>query len=377
MVGTAALIIVLSVFNGFETVVVRLFNTFNPEIQITAKEGKTFDITTLPVEKIRQIQGVVYMTDAIEENALLKYKDKQFIATIKGVNPDYQKLSGIDTMIAEGKFILQKDTNNYAVVGQGVAFNLGINLNDYMNPLEIYVPRRESNFNNPLEAFNSETAFPTGIFSVQQDYDIKYVIIPLRFARKLLNYDKEVSSEEIGLSPKTDWEKIQAQIQNIAGEKFSVKNRFQQQALLYKIMKSEKWAIVLILSFILLIATFNVVGTLTMLILDKKKDISILWSMGADRKLIRRIFFVEGMMITFIGALAGLVLGALICWLQQRFGLIRMPDSGSFVITAYPVHMQLIDFVYVLLIDMAIGLLVSWYPVKQISKKTIEQEKKF
>jgi ABC-type lipoprotein release transport system permease subunit len=377
MVGTAALIIVLSVFNGFETVVIRLFNTFNPEIQITAKEGKTFDITALPVDKIRQIPGIVYMTDAIEENALLKYKDKQFIATIKGVSSDYQKLSGIDTMMAEGKFILQKDSNNYAVVGQGVAYNLGLNLNDYQNPLEIYVPRRESNFTNPLNAFNSEVAFPSGIFSVQQDYDIKYVIIPIRFARKLLSYNKEVTSEEIGLAPNSDWDKIQSQIQNIAGEKFSVKNRFQQQALLYKIMKSEKWAIVLILSFILLIATFNVVGTLTMLILDKKKDIGILWSMGADRKLIRRIFFAEGMMITFIGALTGLILGALICWLQQHFGLIRMPDSGSFVITAYPVHIQALDFIYVLLIDVAIGLLVSWYPVKQISKKTIEQEKKF
>ena len=375
--GTAALIIVLSVFNGFETVVIRLFNTFNPEIQITAKEGKTFDITVLPVDKIRQIPGVVYMTDAIEENALLKYKDKQFIATIKGVSPDYQKLSGIDTMMAEGKFILQKDSNNYAVVGQGVAYNLGLNLNDYQNPLEIYVPRRESNFTNPLETFNSEVAFPSGIFSIQQDYDIKYVIIPLRFARKLLNYDKEVTSEEIGLASNTDWDKIQSLIQNIAGEKFSVKNRFQQQALLYKIMKSEKWAIVLILSFILLIATFNVVGTLTMLILDKKKDISILWSMGADRKLIRRIFFAEGMMITFVGAVSGLALGALICWLQQHLGFIRMPDSGSFVITAYPVHMQALDFIYVLLIDVAIGLFISWYPVRQISKKTIEQEKKF
>jgi lipoprotein-releasing system permease protein len=280
-------------------------------------------------------------------------------------------------MMAEGKFILQKDSNNYAVVGQGVAYNLGLNLNDYQNPLEIYVPRRESNFTNPLNAFNSEVAFPSGIFSVQQDYDIKYVIIPIRFARKLLSYNKEVTSEEIGLAPNSDWDKIQSQIQNIAGEKFSVKNRFQQQALLYKIMKSEKWAIVLILSFILLIATFNVVGTLTMLILDKKKDIGILWSMGADRKLIRRIFFAEGMMITFIGALTGLILGALICWLQQHFGLIRMPDSGSFVITAYPVHIQALDFIYVLLIDVAIGLLVSWYPVKQISKKTIEQEKKF
>ncbi len=373
-----ALIIVLSVFNGFETVVVGLFNTFNPEIQITPKEGKTFNINTLPVEKIRQIPGVVYLTDVIEENALLKYQEKQFIATLKGVSPDYQKLSGLDTMMAQGEFILQKDSNNYAVVGQGVAYNLGLNLNDYLNPLEIYVPRRgTTSFANPLEAFNSEVLFPSGIFSVQQDFDIKYVLIPIRFARKLLDYDKEVTSEEIGLTSNADREMVQEQIEKIAGEKFTVKNRFQQQELLYKIMKSEKWAIILILSFILLIATFNVVGTLTMLILDKKKDIAVLWSMGADRKLIRQIFFAEGMMITFTGAFLGLALGAIVCWLQQHYGFVHMPENGSFVITAYPVHMKLLDFVYVFIIDVVIGIVTSWYPVRQISKRTIELEKKF
>ena len=373
-----ALIIVMSVFNGFENIVVKLFNTFNPEILITPKEGKTFDINSLPVEKIKQIPGVVYYTDVIEENALLKYKEKQFIATIKGVEPDYQRLNGIDTMILQGNFMLEKDSNNYAVVGQGVAYNLGLDLNDYLNPLEIYVPRRGiSNFINPLEAFNSEVLFPSGIFSVQQDYDIKYVIVPIRFARKLLEYKNEVSSAEFGLTPNADYEKIQKQIENISGNKFIVKNRFQQQEMLYKIMKSEKWAIILILSFILLIATFNIIGTLTMLILDKKKDISILWCMGADRKLIRRIFFAEGIMITLIGALLGLILGMVVCWLQERFGFIRMPENGTFVVTAYPVHMKVIDFIYVFIIDVIIGIVTSWYPVRQISKKTIKQENKF
>ena len=377
-VGTTALIVIMSVFNGFETVVVKLFNTFNPDILITAKEGKTFDVNTLPVEKIRQIPGVVYITDVIEENALLKYQDKQFIAIIKGVNPDYQKLSGLDTMIAQGEFTLEKDSNNFAIVGQGVAYNLGLTLNDYLNPLEIYVPRRGSqNFVNPLEAFNSGVLYPSGIFSIQQDYDVKYVITPIRFTRKLLDYDNEITSVEIGIAPDANRENVQEQINKIAGEKFVVKNRFQQQELLYKIMKSEKWAIILILSFILLIATFNIIGTLTMLILDKKKDIAVLWSMGADRKLIRKIFFTEGIMITLIGALLGIGIGAIVCWLQQRYGFVRMPDSGSFVITAYPVNMKVLDFIYVFLIDMGIGVVTSWYPVRQISKRTIELEKKF
>lgn len=376
-VGTMALIVVMSVFNGFENVVVKLFNTFNPEIQITASEGKTFMTDSLPLEKIRKVAGVAYLTDVIEENALLRYKEKQFIATIKGVSPDYQKLSGIDTMVVQGNFLLEKDSNNYAVVGQGVSYNLGLNLNDYLNPLEVYVPRRGATSSlNPMESFNSELLFPSGIFSVQQDFDVKYVLVPIRFARKILDYTNEITSEEISLTKGADVATVQAEIAKIAGDKFSVKNRFQQQELLYKIMKSEKWAIILILSFILLIATFNVIGTLTMLILDKKKDIAVLWSMGADRKLIRRVFFAEGIMITLLGSLLGLVLGALVCFLQQKFGFVKMPEGGSFVISSYPVHMSLIDFISVFAIDVVIGVATSWYPVRQISKKAIERDEK-
>lgn len=377
-VGTMALIVILSVFNGFESVVVTLFNSFNAEIQITAKEGKTFDVTTLPEDEIKKIPGVVYLTDVIEENALLKYREKQYIATIKGVSPDYNKMSGLDTMVVDGEFVLQNDSNNYALVGQGVAYNLGLQLNDYLNPLEIYVPRREStSMLNPLEAFNSEVLFPSGIVSVQQDFDIKYVLIPIRFACKLLDYKNEVTSVELGLKSDADVDKIQKQIKKITDDKFSIKNRFQQQELLYKIMKSEKWAIVLILSFILLVATFNIIGTLTMLILDKKKDIAVLWSMGADKALIRKIFFIEGMMITFFGAILGLAFGVLVCWLQQKFGFISMPDDGTFVISEYPVEMRSFDFMLVLAIDLVIGVLTSWLPVHQISKRTIEEQKKF
>jgi lipoprotein-releasing system permease protein len=377
-VGTTALIVILSVFNGFESVVVTLFNTFNAEIQITAKEGKTFDVTTLPEAEIKKIPGVVYLTEVIEENALLKYQDKQYIATIKGVNPDYDLMSGLDTMVIDGEFILQSDSNNYALVGQGVAYNLGLQLNDYLNPLEIYVPRRESSsMINPMEAFNTEVLFPSGVISVQQDYDVKYVLIPIRFVRKLLDYKNEVTSVELGLKKGADVDEVQRQIEKIAGDNFSVKNRFQQQELLYKIMRSEKWAIVLILSFILLVATFNIIGTLTMLILEKKKDITVLWSMGADKKLIRKIFFAEGLMITFFGAVIGLIFGALICWLQQKFGFITMPDDGTFVISEYPVEMRSFDFILVLAIDVVIGIVTSWLPVRQISKRTIEEQKKF
>lgn len=374
-VGTMALIIVMSVFNGFEDVVMKLFNTFNPEIQITPKEGKTFLTTTFPQEAIKKIPGVYYFSYSIEENALVKFKDNQFIATIKGVPKDYNQLNGIDSMIVQGDFILEKDSVNFAIVGQGVAYSLGLDMNDYFNPLEIYVPRRESkNLLNPLESFNTEVVYPSGFFSVQQEFDMKYILLPFRFVEKLLNYKQEATSVEIGLAENTKPEQIQKQIQAIVGEDYYVKNRFQQQELLYKIMKSEKWAIILILSFVLLIATFNIIGTLTMLVLEKQKDISILWSMGASARLIRSIFFTEGMLITLIGALMGLFLGGLICWLQQTYGFITMPESGSFVVTAYPIKIKIMDFVYVLFIDLIIGFATSWYPVRQISKNTITQK---
>ena len=306
---------------------------------------------------------------------MVKYKDNQFIATIKGVPKDYYQLNGLDTMVVQGDFMLEKDSINFAVVGQGVAYSLGLDINDYFNPLEIYVPRRESkNLLNPLESFNTEFIYPSGFFSVQQEFDMKYILLPFRFTEKLLNYKQEVTSVEIGLKTNTDKERIQKQIQQIVGDRFTVKNRFQQQELLYKIMKSEKWAIILILSFILLVATFNIIGTLTMLILEKQKDISVLSSMGATPRLIRNIFFTEGIMITFIGALLGLCLGGFICWLQQNYGIIKMPESGSFVVTAYPIKIKIIDFVYVLLIDILIGFITSWIPVRLISKNTIKHQ---
>ena len=263
MICTTALIIVLSVFSGFERLVISLFNAFNPDVAITLKEGKTFDSTMLSEDKLRKIPGVVYLTEVIEENALVKYKDKQYIATIKGVSEDYAKMCGLDTMMTEGKFLLQDGDRNFAVLGYGVAYYLGANLEDYVNPISIYVPSRNASFSGGFSnAFNNEVIFPSGFFSVQQDFDIKYVILPLRFVKKLLDYDKQITGLEIGIAKGADVERIQRQISQLTGNKFNVKNRYQQQALLYKIMKSEKWAIFLILTFILIIATFNVIGIL-------------------------------------------------------------------------------------------------------------------
>jgi len=369
-IGTMALIVVLSVFNGFEQLVVSLFNSFNPDMEITLREGKNFPATDIPREILREIPGVVYLTEVLEENALMKYKDKQAIVTLKGVGEEFQKMTGVDTMMAEGRFLLQSGEKNFTVLGYGVAYYLNANLNDYVNPITIFVPSRTGKIGGSLDqAFSQEIIFPTGYFSIQQEFDVKYALMPIRFVRKLLDYNNDVTSIELKLADGTDQPKIQRQIEAAVGKKFRVKNRFQQQELLYNIMKSEKYAIFLILTFILLLATFNVVGSLSMLILDKRKDIAILQSMGASMKLIKRIFLTEGMMISFIGAVTGMILGGAVCWIQQTYGLIRMGGPNStFVVDSYPVQMQPLDFLFVFFTVTLIGYLATWYPVHNISK---------
>lgn len=375
-IGTMALIIILSVFNGFESLVITLFNSFDPDLKIEAVQGKTFTPEELPSEEIKHLPGVIRFTEVVEENALLKYKNKQYIATIKGVSPDFAHQHVLDSMIIEGELVLKRGKYSQGILGLGVAYYLGIQLNDPFNAISVYVPKRTKKTLTSLEdAFNSDMLVPAGIFSIQQDFDAKYIIVPVEFARNLLEYTGEVTAVEIGLSPEADREHIQQKIAALAGSGFTVKNRYQQQEMLYKIMKSEKLAIFLILSFVLFIATFNIVGSLSMLIIDKKKDIVVLQSMGADHPLIKRIFMAEGLLISLSGAIFGLLLGGFICWLQQQLGLVPLEGgSESFVIDAYPVEMRATDFIYVFLTVFAIGLLAAWYPVRQISGKYLQQK---
>ncbi|HDJ32814.1 MAG TPA: ABC transporter permease, partial [Bacteroidetes bacterium] len=338
-VGTMALIVVLSVFNGFDNLVRSLFNAFDPDIRITLTEGKTFPADDPRLEKIREHPGVLYAADVLEENALLKYGEKQYIATVKGVSDEFLKMSGIDSMIIDGKFILWDRNMPCAVIGQGIGIYLSVGLN-FITPIQVYVPRRTGNISlNPEQAFNRNYIFPSGIFAIQQDFDSRYIIVPIEFIRNLLEYENEITSLELKLNPAFSETAVQNELAALAGEKYKVQNRFQQQELLYRIMRSEKWAIFMILAFILLVASFNIIGSLTMLILDKKKDIAILQSLGTEMSRIRKIFFIEGWLISAGGATVGLILGGIICWIQQTFGLIRLKGSGSFVVDTYPVDM--------------------------------------
>jgi len=373
-VGTMALVIVLSVFNGFDKVVKSLFNAFDPDIKITAVMGKTFSPAGETFDLVREHPGVEAFSEVLEENALLMYGDQQHIATIKGADENFENVTGIDSMIIDGSMKL-KDTNwSYAVIGQGVAYYLRIGLS-FVDPLFIYTIRRTApvNLANPDQSIKRQFIYPAGIFSIEQDFDSRYVIVPIEFARELLEYTDEVSAIEIKLNQQINPAKTQSELKGILGPDYHVKNREEQNELFYRIMRSEKYAIFLILTFILIIASFNIIGSLSMLIIDKKTDIKTLRNMGAGNKLIEKIFLVEGWMISIVGSISGLIIGTVISWLQYKFGLLKLSGSGTFIIDAYPVDIQIPDLILVWLTVLLIGFLAALYPVKQISKKYLKQ----
>jgi len=371
-IGTMALIVVLSVFNGFDDLIKSLFNSFDPDIKITVVEGKSFIPDSAKYCQIKAIPAIAEVADAVEENALVQYGEKQYISTIKGVTNNFNIVSGIDKKITEGKFQLKNGKIPYAIVGQGVAYYLSVGLN-LGDPLVIYVPRKTTEVSYiPEEAVNKKFIMPSGIFSIEQDFDAKYILVPIDFARDLLEYNNEVTAIEIKVKPGQDIEKIQYKIQKILGPGFEVKNRYQQQEIFYKIMTSEKWAIFFILTFILIVASLNVIGSLTMLILDKKKDISTLSHLGANWNSIRKIFLLNGWINTLLGAFTGIILGLLICWLQVQFGFVKLQGSGTFVIDVYPVKILANDVILVLITVLFIGYITSWIPVRVISKKYFE-----
>lgn len=367
-IGALALVVVLSVFNGFEDVVSSLYNSFNPDLKITARKGKVFHADSINADALRRLEGVAHYVEVVEENALIRNKQRQHIATLKGVSDNYQEVGALDTMLVSGSMLTKYKNTDYAVLGYGVSYYLDVDLSTLRNTLTIYVPKANGSSVFMNNAFNAKKIGIAGVFSVQQDIDTKYALMPLHFLQDLLGYTDEVTSIEIYVDEHTNTDVLKTQIQEVLGDSYLVKDRYEQEALLYKIMKSEKLAIYLILTFILIIATFNVVGSISIIMIDKKQDISFLWNMGADKKLIERIFFLEGMLISFFGAVVGLLLGFIICWLQQTYGILQLGASGSFVVQAYPVRMQGNDFLLVFCTVIITGLLATFYPVKQIIK---------
>ncbi len=374
IVGTMALIIVLSVFNGFNSLITTFFSDFDPDLKITPAEGKMFDPANFNFEKLKNNADIIHYSEVIEEVALLKYGSQIYPATIKGVPENYIKYTNIDSLIVAGSYTLKRDGINYAVVGQGVAYNLGVRLS-LADHIMIYVPKKGKQVSiNPAHAINHNYVFPAGIFSVLEEIDSKYILVSFDYAAELFESEQLVSSVELGISPSANAKTVQKNIENILGDEFIVKNKYQQHDLIYKTMQSEKWAAYLILVFILIIASFNILGSLSMLIIDKKEDILIFRSMGATTKIIRQIFLFEGWLISILGAVIGSIVGVLVCWLQIKFEIITLPGNGSFVISAYPVEIIFSDIILVLSVVLLIGFVVSWYPVKFISHKYLLQQ---
>ncbi|KLT64993.1 membrane protein [Pedobacter sp. BMA] len=346
MVGSAALIIILSVFNGLETVVLGMFDTVTPQIQITPAKGKTFDPNTTYFNSLRKNKAVYAFAEVLQENALLKYNNKQAVGMVKGVSDAYLKNPKLDSTIREGKFVLKSKSGNHAVIGNGLQSYLAINTFDPFTELELYSPKKTIAVNsiNPTEDFNLKSIPVSGVFEVQEEFD-NGIIVPLEFARELLDEPVNVSSLEINLNQGVDVDDFKSEIASKLGDTFSVKNRAEQNSSLHHIFNSEKSMVYIILTFILIIAIFNVVGSLTMLVIDKVKDIAILSSLGAGRKLIKRIFLIEGMMITMSGCVLGLIIGVIFYYLQHTFGIIKMGEGS--MLNSYPIGLKWKDFVLV------------------------------
>lgn len=367
--GTMAFIVVLSVFNGLENLVRSLFNSFDPDLRIELAEGKSFAIDSTIFDKIKQNENIAYYSFVIEENAMLEYDNRQLVATIKGVDDNYHNVTGVDSTIYEGNYVLKHNNQNFAVVGYGISSKLGMSTNmDY--PITIWAPVRTHGIGMDVHsAFNSNTVNLGGIFSVQQDYDNKYIILPLDFVQELMKYGNRATAIEIRLTRNANQIKTQKNLASVLGKGFVIKNRFEQKQLAYKIMRTEKWAIIAILSFILLISSFNIIGSLVMLIIEKKNDIRTFQSMGSDISTIRKIFMIEGWLISVIGAVIGLILGVILSLIQQKFGWITFPSQGTFVQNVYPVEVHFIDVIFVFVVVVSIGYLVAKYPVRYITNK--------
>jgi len=373
-IGTMGLIIGLSGFNGFDSLIKSLFSSFDPDLKITVAEGKYFSTDTPAFKEIQQASDIAYFAEVVEDNALLRYNNREVLATVKGVSKEFQLMSGLDTMIVNGEFKLRDGQINYAVLGQGVAFYLSVGLK-FTDPIDIYVPQKGRKSGPTLDgSFNLGHIYPSGVFQVQQELDTKYVIVPIDFARELFETTGKVSAIELKLKAEASSDQVQKAIATRLGSQFVVKNRYQQHDYLFKTMQSEKFATYLILILILIIASFNIIGSLTMLIIDKKEDISILQSMGADKPLIRKIFLFEGWSISILGSIIGTIAGIALCKAQMAYGFVKLQGGSSFIIDAYPIKIIPFDILVIFISVVLIGFLASWFPVKYISSNLFRDD---
>lgn len=376
-VTTMALVIVMSVFNGFHDLVASFFTSFDPQISVVPAKGKAVAADDPLLTQMKQLPQVQVSTECVEELALAMYGDKQAMVTIKGVESNFDSLTNIrDILYGDGDFTLQAANLQYGIPGIRLAQTLGIGarLDGFLN---IYAPKREGQMvdvTNPSDGFVSDSILSAGVvFAVNQSkYDKDHILTSIGFARRIFDRQGMVTSLEFRLKPGSDLSAVKAEMQKIGGDKYRVLDRFEQQADTFKIMQIEKVLAYIFLTFILVVACFNIIGSLSMLIIDKKQDVATLRSLGANDKLITRIFLFEGRMISAIGAAIGIIIGLLLCWLQQTYGLVAMGStSGAFVINAYPVSVHYDDVLIIFITVIAVGWLATWYPVRYMSKRLL------
>lgn len=365
-ITTAALIIILSAMNGLTGTVANLYNIFEPDLKVSIVKGKYFDANEKLISEIKAIEGVRVISKTLSDKALLKNGDKQTLVTIKGVDENFNKVAEIESSIEDGVYGLGDPKKRNVLLGRGIANQLQVNIREFVNELSIFSPvRGKSESLNPDDNFNQIYCTPTGIFSLNDEFDYQFAFVNIETAKKLFDEPDKVSAIEI-LCDKGKYEDVQVLLQEKLGDKFLVKNRYQLNDVLFKTLETEKLATFIILAFILIIATFNIIGALTMLIIEKRKDIKTLYSMGASINLIRNIFMREGFLITGVGAIIGLSVGLLVCWLQVQFHLVKFGDE--FIIPYYPIDVQLKDFIWIFGLIMIIGFFAALYPVRVFTK---------
>ena len=373
---TMALVVTLSVFNGFHDMVASLFTQMDPQLKVMPVKGKTAPADDPVLTKIRQLPEVEVATECLEDQALAVYGDRQLMVKLKGVDDNFDKLTHIREILeGDGNFELHAADMNYGIPGLGVAYQLGTGYT-YSNPLKIYAPRREGQINmaDLSEGFVEDELYSPGVvFCIKQGkYDKNYILTSIQFTRQLFSQEGMLSSLELRLKPGSNFEHVKAEMQQLAGDQFYVRDRFEQQDDTFRIMKIEKLIAYIFLTFILMIACFNLIGSLSMLIIDKRPDVVTLRNLGASDKQIARIFLFEGRMIAFFGAVIGILIGLLLCWLQQQYGFVRLGSSeGSFIVDAYPVSVHPSDVVLIFLTVIAVGFLSVWYPVRYFSKRLL------
>ncbi len=377
VIATIALVCALSVFNGFNDLVALMFSGLDPELKITPRTGKVFDPSTTNMQSVKQMSEIACFSEVLQENALIRSSGRQVIGVVKGVDNNYKQMGLIEDTLIDGEFVLREDVVDYATLGAGLAYALGTRVG-FVSPLEIYAPKRNERVNmaNPAASFDVEYAYTKGVFRINQTvYDDTYMIVPIELARSLFRYEKEVSAIELKLQPDTDKTKIKKQIRKVLGDEFLVQDRYEQQEDSFKMMQIEKAMTFLILCFVLAIALFNLVGSLSMLMNEKEEDVKTLRNMGADSQLIKKIFLYQGWMISGFGAIIGILLGLVLCFLQIKYGLISLgQQAGAFIIDAYPVKVVASDILLVFITVITIGFFSSWYPVQFLSKKWFKQK---